>query len=57
MRHIVNRIRDIWSELDYAQKRMFEIQTGVTVLESTRRRRREAEIARLEQRLGYLHRH
>jgi hypothetical protein len=25
----VNRARVIWSELDYAQQRMFEIQTGL----------------------------
>jgi hypothetical protein len=31
-RRIVNRISATWSELDYAQRRLLEIQTGTTGL-------------------------
>lgn len=27
---VTGRVRRVWSELDYAQRRLFEIQTGVT---------------------------
>lgn len=39
------RIREIWSELGYAQRRMFEIRTGVPV---TARSIRDAQVAELE---------
>ena len=42
----VNRARVIWSELDYAQQRMFEIQTGLRV-------RNRSEIADLERLYAY----
>jgi hypothetical protein len=29
-RRIVSRITAIWAEMDYAQRRMFETQTGIT---------------------------
>ena len=35
---IVERIRGIWSELEYAQRRMLEIQTGVPFDDPRRRR-------------------
>ena len=39
------RIREIWAELDYAQRRLLEIRTGVPL---TARSIRAAEIADLE---------
>lgn len=39
------RIREIWAELDYAQRRLLEIRTGVPL---TARSIRAAEIAELE---------
>jgi hypothetical protein len=29
----IKRVRAVWAELDYAQRRLFEIRTGVPVLE------------------------
>jgi hypothetical protein len=43
----VDRARVIWSELDYAQQRMFEIQTGL------RPRGPRSEIADLERMYAY----
>jgi hypothetical protein len=43
----IARARVIWSELDYAQQRMFEIQTGL------RPRGRRHEIADLERLYAY----
>ena len=42
----IDRARVIWSELDYAQQRMFEIQTGL------RTHRPHHEIADLQQLFG-----
>lgn len=36
---IIRRITATWAELDYAQRRMLEIQTGVTGLAGPRGRR------------------
>jgi hypothetical protein len=41
----VDRARVIWSELDYAQRRMFEIQTGLTT--------RDRELSELERHYSY----
>jgi hypothetical protein len=35
---IATRVRRVWNELDYAQRRMFEIRTGVDVTGPSRRR-------------------
>lgn len=43
----IDRARVIWSELDYAQQRMFEIQTGLHV------RSPRNEIANLERLYAY----
>jgi hypothetical protein len=32
-RRLVRRLKRVWKELDYAQRRLFEIQTGVPVTE------------------------
>ncbi|MGA2014929.1 MAG: hypothetical protein ABSH51_30985 [Solirubrobacteraceae bacterium] len=37
-RRIVSRISATWAELDYAQRRLFEIQTGTPVPPRPRRR-------------------
>jgi len=39
-RRAVKRAKQIWSELDYAQRRAFELRTGIPVIE------RRARIAR-----------
>jgi hypothetical protein len=31
IRRTISRVKAIWSELDYAQRRLFEIQTGIEV--------------------------
>jgi hypothetical protein len=41
----LDRARVIWSELDYAQRRMFEIQTGLTT--------RDDELSQLERHYTY----
>jgi hypothetical protein len=46
-RRSIDRARVIWSELDYAQQRMFEIQTGL------RAQRPHHEIADLQHLYGY----
>ncbi|HWE09982.1 MAG TPA: hypothetical protein VG325_11540 [Solirubrobacteraceae bacterium] len=38
--NLVTRARRTWSELDYAQRRLFEIRTGLEVSGSHPRRRR-----------------
>jgi hypothetical protein len=38
VRHTFERMKRVWSEIDYAQQRLFEIRTGVPVIE-----RRKAE--------------
>ncbi|HEX3690976.1 MAG TPA: hypothetical protein VHV28_14845 [Solirubrobacteraceae bacterium] len=43
-----NRIRRSLAEMDYAQRRIFEIRTGVPVTESIERARDKAMIAELE---------
>ena len=32
MRNRLRRLRRLWAELEYAQRRLFEMRTGVTVL-------------------------
>ena len=34
--HTGARVRRVWAELDYAQRRLFEIRTGVPVLARSR---------------------
>jgi hypothetical protein len=36
-RRTIERVRQIWAELDYAQRRLLEIRTGVPSLTQTRR--------------------
>jgi hypothetical protein len=42
-RRQIKRIKEIWSDLDYAQRRAFEIRTGVPVIERRARIARSAE--------------
>jgi hypothetical protein len=53
----VIRLRHIWNELDYSQRRLFEIRTGVPVTRPSRRPRDEHQIAKLEDlyRRGWRH--
>jgi hypothetical protein len=36
MRHTIKRVRRVWAELDYAQRRLFEIRTGIPVISDSR---------------------
>jgi hypothetical protein len=45
MKNTLHSIRKAWSEMDEAQRRLFEIRTGIPV---TARSRRAAEVAELE---------
>jgi hypothetical protein len=43
VRRIVGRITDAWAEMDHAQRRKLEIQTGITGLTRTTRSRNVRE--------------
>jgi hypothetical protein len=45
MKSTLHSIRKAWSDMDHAQRRLFELRTGVPV---TARSRRAAEVAELE---------
>ncbi len=45
---VLARIRSTWSEMSYAQRRLFEIRTGVAVDDVQRRRNARREIKELE---------
>jgi hypothetical protein len=47
-RHTVHRIRRTFAEMDYAQRRMFEIRAGLPPASSLDRARDKAMIAQLE---------
>jgi hypothetical protein len=36
MRQTIKRVRRVWAELDYAQRRLFEIRTGIPVMSDSR---------------------
>ena len=44
-RRTIDRVRQIWAELDYAQRRLLEIHTGVS-LPQTRRHSGQARVPR-----------
>jgi hypothetical protein len=44
----ITRIRRTWAELDYAQRRLLEIRTGIPFSDDEKRARRWAEIDELE---------
>jgi hypothetical protein len=48
MKAVIRRIVNVWNELGYAQRRLFEIQTGVPVDDVRRRRRARRTIKELE---------
>ncbi len=50
-RRIVSRISATWAELDHAQRRLFEIQTGTTGLTPTRIQRARASAGHRESHL------
>ena len=43
--NLFSRVHEVWTEMDHAQRRLFEIRTGVP---ATARSRRAAEISGLE---------
>jgi hypothetical protein len=48
VRRIVRHVREIAAELDYAQRRLLEIRTGIPLRPETERALVRSEIARLE---------
>ncbi len=46
--HVIGRIKSAWSEMDYAQRRMFEIRTGIPVEGPQPRRRPRPTVDELE---------
>ena len=45
---IASRIKRLWSELDYVQRRVLENQTGVPFVTDEERRRSRGRVAQLE---------
>ncbi len=45
---IAGRIKRLWSELDYVERRVLENQTGVPFITPEERRRSRARVAQLE---------
>jgi hypothetical protein len=50
-RRIASRISATWAEMDYAQRRMLEIQTGITGLTGQHRRRTRMHDTELDTKL------
>ena len=48
IRRRIRRVKAIWAELDYAQRRLFEIRTGVPIDDLQRRRNTRRAITELE---------
>lgn len=46
--HVISRIRAAWADMDYAHRRLFEIQTGIPVDDVQTRRAARRKIAELE---------
>lgn len=46
--HTIGRVKQIWSELDYAQRRLFEIRTGVPSTAPGKRPTDQARVDELE---------
>jgi hypothetical protein len=44
----IQRAKELWSELDYAQRRMLEIRTGVPFITPEERRRSRLRVNQLE---------
>lgn len=53
--HTIRRIKKNWAELDYAQRRLFEMQTGIPMTPEGERARARADSHELE--LLFTHRH
>ena len=47
-RRLIARMRRSWAEMDYAQRRMFELRTGISLLETPQRARARPQIEELE---------
>ena len=46
--HTIRRTKKIWAELDYAQRRLLEIQTGIPMTPEAQRAQARAESHELE---------
>jgi hypothetical protein len=48
MTNVISSAKRIWNELDYAQRRSFELRTGVSLVKPEERERPRGSIAELE---------
>jgi hypothetical protein len=48
MTKVISSAKRIWNELDYAQRRSFELKTGVPLVKPEQRERPRGSIAELE---------
>jgi BMFP domain-containing protein YqiC len=48
VRQATNRVKRVWAEMDYAQRRLFEIRTGVAVIDRSQRTSPAASVDELE---------
>jgi len=48
MTRVITSVKRIWDELDYAQRRSFELKTGVPVVKPGQRRRRRGTVDELD---------
>ncbi len=46
--HAVTRVRRVWNELEYAQRRLFELRTGIPTTGRASQRRDDHQIELLE---------
>ena len=53
MTRVISSAKRIWDEMDYAQRRSFELKTGVPVLKSAQRRRLTGSVEELEALYGF----
>ncbi|HUA43923.1 MAG TPA: hypothetical protein VMA77_01770 [Solirubrobacteraceae bacterium] len=52
---LLSRLREIAAEIDFAQRRLLEIRTGIPLTPETERALARAEIARLETLYAHVH--
>jgi BMFP domain-containing protein YqiC len=53
MTRVISSAKRIWNELDYAQRRSFELKTGVPVVKADRRQRLTGSVEELEALYGF----
>ncbi len=53
MTRVIASVKRIWDEMDYAQRRSFELKTGVPVVKRQPRRRLTGSVEELEALYGF----